>query len=121
MPIERPKIKRGDVYVGDPEPVVGHEQGGWRPFLVVSIEQMNRSPASMAIAVPLTTTDRRNKLHVRVEPPEGGLERVSFAMPEMVRSVSSLRLQGRLGRASMDTVESVANRIGLLLGLGRAR
>jgi mRNA interferase MazF len=121
MPIERPKVKRGDVYVGDPDPVVGHEQGGRRPFLVVSIGQMNRSPASMAIAVPLTTTDRRNKLHVRVEPPEGGLERVSFAMPEMVRSVSALRLQRRLGRASMDTVESVANRIGLLVGLGRAR
>ncbi len=120
MPIERQKIKRGDVYIGDPEPVVGHEQGG-RPFLVVSIEQMNRSPANMAIAVPLTTTDRRNKLHVRVEPPEGGLEKVSFAMPEMVRSISSLRLRRRLGGASMDTVESVANRIGLLVGLGRSR
>jgi len=121
MATERPKVKRGDVYVGDPEPVVGHEQGGRRPFLVVSIEQMNSSPADMAIAVPLTTTDRQNKLHVRVEPPEGGLERVSFAMPEMVRSVSSLRLQRRLGRASMDTVESVASRIGLLVGLGRSR
>jgi mRNA interferase MazF len=121
MPIERPKIKRGDVYVCDPGPVVGHGQGEWRPFLVVSIEQMNLSPASMAIAVPLTTTDRQNKLHVRVEPPEGGLERVSFAMPEMVRSVSSLRLRQRLGRTSMDAVESVTNRIGLLVGLGRAR
>lgn len=121
MSIERKKIKRGEVYIGDPEPVIGHEQGGRRPFLVVSIEQMNRSPANMAIAVPLTTTDRRNKLHIRVEPPEGGLERVGFAMPEMVRSVSSLRLQRRLGRTSMDTVESVANRIGLLVGLGRSR
>jgi len=92
MPIERQKIKRGDVYTGDLEPVVGYEQGGRPPFLVVSIE-----------------------------PPEGGLERVSFAMPGMVCSISSLRLQRRLGRASMDTVESVANRIGLLVGLGRSR
>lgn len=121
MSIERKKIKRGDVYIGDPEPVIGHEQGGRHPFLVVSIEQMNRSPAKLAIAVPLTTTDRRNKLHIRLEPPEGGLERVSFAMPEMVRSVSSSRLQRRLGRASLDTVESVANQIGLLVGLGRSR
>lgn len=82
---------------------------------------MNRSPANLAIAVPLTTTDRRNKLHVRVDPPEGGLERVSFAMPEMVRSVSTMRLQRRLGRTSLDTVEAVANRVGLLVGLGRAR
>lgn len=121
MPTERPEIKRGEVYVGDPDPVVGHEQGGLRPFLVVSISPMNRSPASLAIAVPLTTTDRRNKLHVRVDPPEGGLERVSFAMPEMVRSVSALRLQRRLGRISLHTVEAVSGHVGILIGLGRSR
>ena len=120
MPTERPEVKRGEVYLADPDPVVGHEQGGRRPFLVISIDRMNRSAASLAIAVPLTSTDRGSKLHVRIDPPEGGLERVSFAMPEMVRSVSTKRLQRRLGRASMDTVEAVANRIGLLVGLGRA-
>jgi mRNA interferase MazF len=121
MPTERPEIKRGEVYVADPDPVMGHEQGGRRPFLVVSIDHLNDSPADLAIVVPLMTTDRRNKLHVRVEPPEGGLERVSFAMPEMVRSVSTLRLRRRLGRASPDTVETVAKRLGLLVGLGRTR
>lgn len=121
MPSESPEVKRGEVYLGDPDPVVGHEQGGRRPLLVISIDPMNRSPARLAITVPLTTTDRQNKLHVRVDPPEGGLKRVSFAMPEMVRSVSAIRLQRRLGRTSMDTVETVANRVGLLVGLGRAR
>jgi mRNA interferase MazF len=121
MPTERPEVKRGEIYIGDPDPVVGHEQGGQRPFLVVSIDPMNRSPANLAIVVPLTTTDRRNKLHVRVNPPEGGVERVSFAMPEMVRSVSTIRLQRRLGWTSLKTVEAVANRVGLLVGLGRAR
>lgn len=120
MPIER-KLKRGEVYLGNPDPVVGHEQGGRRPFLVVSINRMNRSPANLAIAVPLTTTDRRNKLHVRVEPPEGGLDRVSYAMPEMVRSLSSVRLQRRLGSTSPDTVETVAKRVGILIGLSRSR
>jgi mRNA interferase MazF len=115
------KVKRGDVYIGDPEPVVGHEQGGRRPFLVISLNQMNSSPAGLAIAMPLTTTDRRNKLHVRIEPPEGGLERVSYAMPEMVRSMSADRLGRRLGRVSPDTVERVADRVGLLVGLGRLR
>ncbi len=121
MTIDGQRVKRGDVLLGDPDPIVGHEQGGRRPFLVVSVGQMNRSPARMAITVPLTTTDRRNKLHVRVEPPEGGLDRVSFAMPEMVRSVSTIRLQRRLGRVSIHTVEAVASRIGLLVGLGRNR
>jgi mRNA interferase MazF len=115
------EVKRGEVYFADPGPVVGHEQGGRRPFLVVSVDAMNQSPAELALVVPLTTSDRRSKLHVRLEPPEAGLDRVSFAMPEMVRLASVSRLQRRLGRASSETVEAVANRIGLLVGLGRVR
>ena len=82
---------------------------------------MNASPANLLIAVPLTTTDRANKLHVRLEPPEGGLERVSYAMPEMVRVFSTARLGRRLGRASADSVEATASRIAILVGLGRER
>ncbi|HVQ59202.1 MAG TPA: type II toxin-antitoxin system PemK/MazF family toxin [Solirubrobacterales bacterium] len=115
------KVKRGEVYLADPDPVVGHEQGGRRPHLVISVNQMNRSAAGLLIGVPLTTTDRGSKLHVRLEPPEGGLNRVSFAMPEMARSVSTARLLGKLGYASPDAVESVAKRVGILIGLGRGR
>jgi mRNA interferase MazF len=120
MPAER-ELERGEVYMGDPGPAVGHEQGGQRPFLVISISRMNRSPAGLAVVVPLTTTNRLSNLHVRVEPPEGGLDRVSYAMPEMARSLSTLRLQRRMGRTSRETVEAVANRVGLLIGLGRSR
>lgn len=115
------EVKRGDVYLADPDPVVGHEQGGRRPFLVLSINPMNRSPAELTIAVPLTTTDRGNELHTRLEPPEGGLDRVSYAMPEMVRVLSTKRLKRKLGRASPDTLESVARHVGLLIGLARTR
>jgi mRNA interferase MazF len=115
------EVRRGDVYLADPDPVIGHEQGGRRPHLVISVDQMNRSAAGLLIGVPLTTTDWHSKLHVRLEPPEGGLSRVSFAMPEMARSVSSARLLTRLGHASGDTVEAVAKHIGILIGLGRTR
>jgi mRNA interferase MazF len=115
------KVQRGEVYLADPDPVVGHEQGGRRPHLVISIDQMNHSAAGLLIGVPLTTTDRSSKLHVRLDPPEGGLNRVSFAMPEMARSVSKARLLARLGYASPRTVEAVAKHVGLLVGLGRAR
>lgn len=121
MGTEAREVRRGEVYLADPDPVVGHEQSGRRPHLVISVNQMNRSAASLLIGVPLTTTDRGSKLHVRLEPPEGGLNRVSFAMPEMARSVSHARLLGKLGYASPDTVEAVANRVGILIGLGRAR
>jgi mRNA interferase MazF len=115
------EVKRGEVYLADLDPVVGHEQGGRRPHLVISVNQMNRSAPGLLIGVPLTTTDWDSKLHVRLEPPEGGLNRVSFAMPEMTRSVSSSRLLARLGHASADTVEAVAKHVGVLIGLGRAR
>jgi len=121
MSADASKVKRGEVYLADPDPVVGHEQGGRRPHLVISVNQMNRSAAGLLIGVPLTTTDRGSRLHVRLEPPEGGLNRVSFAMPEMARSVSTARLVRKLGYASPDTVESVAKHLGILIGLGRAR
>lgn len=105
----------------DLEPVVGHEQGGRRPFLVISVNQMNGSRAGMVIGVPLTTRDKGNELHVRLGPPEGGLDRVSFAMPEKVRSISTERLQRRLGHTSAETAEAVAKRVGILVGLGRSR
>jgi mRNA interferase MazF len=107
--------------MADPDPVMGHEQGGRRPHLVISIDPMNRSAARLIIGVPLTTTDRGNNLHVRLNPPEGGLTRVSFAMPEMARSVSTARLMRKLGYASADTVEAVSKRVGILIGLGRSR
>ncbi len=121
MRIARPQVKRGEVYLADPDPVAGHEQGGRRPFLVISIDPMNRSAAKLIIAVPLTTTDRGSKLHIRLDPPEGGLSKVSFAMPEMVRILSTIRLKRRLGRASPDAVGVVAKRVGILIGLGRTR
>lgn len=105
----------------DLEPVVGHEQGGRRPFLLISVNQMNRSRAAMAIGIPLTTRDHGSELHVRIDPPEGGLARASFAMPEKVRSISTERLLQRLGHVSPDTVDAVAERVGILVGLGRSR
>ncbi|HEX8690391.1 MAG TPA: type II toxin-antitoxin system PemK/MazF family toxin [Solirubrobacterales bacterium] len=121
MSTEGAAVKRGEVYMVDLDPVVGHEQGGRRPFLLVSINPMNNSAARMAIGVPLTTTDRGSELHVRLDPPEGGLSRISFVMPEMVRSISMDRLRRRLGFASPDTLEAVSKRVGILIGLSRTR
>ena len=112
---------RGEVYEADLDPVMGREQGGRRPILVISIDPMNRSAAGLAIGVPLTTTDWSNELHVRLDPPEGGLTRVSYAMPEMLRSLSTSRLGRRLGFTSGETVDAVAGRAGILIGLGRSR
>lgn len=113
--------RRGEIYFANLDPVVGHEQAGRRPFLVLSIEGLNRTAWEIAVGLPVTTTDWTNPVHVRIEPAESGLPRVSYAMPEMVRSISTLRFQRHLGRVSADTVKLAAHRTGALLGLGQTR
>jgi mRNA interferase MazF len=105
----------------DPGPTIGSEQRGYRPYLVASIEAMNRAPAELALVMPLTTTPRENPLHVRIEPAESGLPRVSYAMPERVRSISTRRFGPCVGRAPHETVEAAAARASLLLGLGSVK
>lgn len=113
--------RRGDVFLADLDPIVGSEQSGRRPFLVLSIRHVNKAPAGLAIGLPMTTTDRSSKLHVCIEPTESGLSRVSYAMPEMVRSVSTLRFRKQVGRIPTGIVEAASARTGFLLGLGRIR
>jgi mRNA interferase MazF len=112
--------RRGDLYLTDPGPTIGHEQGGRRPFLVLSIEPMNRARLKLVIAAPVTTTDWGNPLHIRLEPAMTGLPRVSYAMPEMARSLSTLRFGPHLGRAPRDIVDAAAQNTAFLIGLGRA-
>lgn len=106
--------RQGDVWEAHLEPVVGHEQGGARPVLVISVDQISSGRGEMCIVVPFTRTDRRTPMHVRVEPPEGGLTSVSFALPENVRSISRERLAERLGAVRDTTLEEVLRRVHLL-------
>lgn len=112
---------RGELYEVDLGPTAGSEQRGRRPLLVISIDEMNRAPAELIVAVPLTTTYWANDLHVRIEPGESGLARVSYAMPEMVRHLSSRRLGPRMGRVPPETVDAASRCVGVLIGLGLGR
>lgn len=113
--------RRGEIFLADLDPVVGREQRGRRPFLVLSLRDMNKAPAGLAIGVPLTTTERPSGLHVRIEPGKSGLPRVSYAMPEMVRSISTDRFGRHFGRADRDAFELASARAGFLIGLGRKK
>lgn len=117
----RREPERGEIYYGILGTGVGSEQRGQRPLLVLSIDQMNRAPAELIVAVPLTTTYRGIHLHVRIEPEESGLPKVSYAMPEMIRHLSTERLGSRVGRVDPATVETAARNAGVLIGLGRTK
>ncbi len=108
---------RGDIWLGRLDPVEGHETGGLRPLLVVSVDPFNDGPADLVIALPVTSTLRGIASHVVVRPPEGGLKNPSAVQCEAVRSVSKRRLARRWGRVSPSTLAAVEDRLRILMGL----
>jgi mRNA interferase MazF len=107
--------EQGDVFWADPDPTRGSEEAKSRPFAIVSVDELNRSPLRLSLAVPLTRTDFSSPLHVAISPPEGGLREQSFAMPEQLRAVSHDRLVRRLGRLHPATLERLLRHCRVLL------
>ena len=107
--------RQGDVVWVDPDPTRGREQAKPRPFAIVSVDQLNGSPLGLSLAVPLTSTDFSNALHLEVVPPEGGLEQRSFAMPEQIRALSHERIARELGSLRAATLSDLLRRCRLLL------
>lgn len=107
--------QQGDVVWTDPDPTRGREQAKPRPFVVVSVDQLNRSPLGLSLAVPLTRTDFSNALHLEIAPPDGGITERSFAMPEQLRTVAHERMTRRLGSLSGSTLDQLLRRCRLLL------
>jgi mRNA interferase MazF len=107
--------QEGNVVWADPDPTRGAEQAKARPFIVVSVDQLNRSPIGLSLAVPLTRTDFSNALHLEIAPPEGGLTERSFAMPEQLQALSHERLTRRLGDLRGDTLSELLRRCRLIL------
>src|SRR5207342_3185657 len=95
--VVEPKPQQGDVYWTDPDPIRGREQAKSRPFVIVSVDQLNQTSLGLSLAVPLTRTDFGNALHLAIPASEGGLKEDGFAMPEQLRAVSHERLSRRLG------------------------
>ena len=108
---------RGEIWSARFDPIVGREQGGERPCLVLSDDRFNQSRAELVIVVPITRTERNIGSHVRVAPPEGGLKDVSFIKCEDIRSISKRRLKTRWGKVSGETLAAVEDRVRILLNL----
>ena len=108
---------RGDVWKVNLEPVVGHEQGAGRPCLIISVDELNNSPAELAVVLPITSKGRNIPTRVPASPPEGGLTRQSYIQCEMVRTISAERLNSRLGSISDETLAAVEKELKLVLGL----
>lgn len=113
--MSEPPPRQGEVVWADPDPRRGSEQAKPRPFIVVSVDPLNRSPLGLSLVVPTTRTDFSNALHLEINPPEGGLRERSFAMPEQLRAMSHQRVANRLGKIRSSTLSEILRRCRLLL------
>jgi mRNA interferase MazF len=112
-----PAPSRGEVWMVDLNPTRGHEQTGRRPALILSVDPFNQGPAGLAVVLPITSQAKGIPFHVKVMPPEGGLDRESYVKCEDIRSISRERLIRRAGAVSPQTLHAVEDRLRILLNL----
>jgi mRNA interferase MazF len=112
-----PSPQRGEIWSADLNPTLGHEQGGRRPVLVVSIDAFNVGLSGLAIVLPITSRVRPLPLHLPVNPPEGGVRLPSAILCDAVRSIDQRRLIDCWGTVTTATMSMVEDRLRRLLGL----
>lgn len=99
--------QRGEIWMAWLDPIVGREQGGRRPVLVISSNNFNALPHSLCVAVPLTRANRRLPLHVEIVSGQAGLTADSVIMCDQIRSISIERLQKRVGVVDDQIISQV--------------
>jgi mRNA interferase MazF len=108
---------RGEVWLVDFGEPIGREQSGRRPAVVVSADPLNESRAGVVIVVPTTTTPRGLPSHVEIDPTSSGLDELSYAKCEDVKSISEQRLIAQLGAVSDVVMLEIARALRFLLYL----
>jgi mRNA interferase MazF len=109
--------RRSEVWLVDFGDPVGREQSGQRPAVVVSATSLNESRAGVVVVVPITTAYRDLPSHVEIDRGSSGLDEVSYAKCEDVKSVSEQRLIGRLGAVGDEVMFQAARALRFLLDL----
>ena len=108
---------RGEIWTVNLNPVRGHEQAGFRPGLVISVDTFNHGPAGLVVIIPITTKEKGIPFHVAINAPEAGVSKKSFIKCEDVRSISTERLSKCLGKVLSGTLKAVEDRLKILLDL----
>ena len=111
-------IKRGDIYYADLSPVVGSEQGGLRPVLIVQNDVGNRySPTVIAAAITSKLSKTKLPTHIDVPGASAGLTKDSVILLEQIRTIDKQRLKEKMGHLDDGTMDSVRRAIEISFGL----
>ena len=111
-------VRRGDIYYADLSPVVGSEQGGMRPVLIIQNDTGNRhSPTVIAAAITSQTGKANLPTHNSLAARSCGLTRDRVILLEQVRTLDKSRLRERMGRLDEPAMHQVDNAIAVSFGL----
>jgi len=112
-------VKRGDIYYADLSPVVGSEQGGVRPVLIVQNDTGNKhSPTVIAAAITSQMSKARMPTHIELGAKTYGLSKDSVILLEQVRTIDKSRLKERMGQLDETLMNRVDNALAVSFGLG---
>ncbi|MGL5440374.1 MAG: type II toxin-antitoxin system PemK/MazF family toxin [Filifactoraceae bacterium] len=111
-------IKRGDVYFADLSPVIGSEQGGVRPVVIIQNNIGNRySPTVIVAAVTSQMNKAKLPTHLEIKAGEYGMEKDSVLLLEQIRTIDKRRLKEKLGSCDDKFMKVVSKAINISLGL----
>ena len=116
--MDNSNVKRGDIFYADLSPVVGSEQGGVRPVLIVQNDTGNKhSPTVIAAAITSQTGKARLPTHITLAAGSVGLPKDSIVLLEQVRTLDKRRLREHMGRVDDRVMRQVDNAIAVSFGL----
>ena len=111
-------VRRGDIYYADLSPVVGSEQGGLRPVLIVQNDVGNRySPTVIAAAITSRMGKAKLPTHIDIYASREGLQKDSVVLLEQIRTLDKRRLREKMGHLDDDVMNRVNNAISVSFGL----
>lgn len=111
-------VRRGDIFYADLSPVVGSEQGGTRPVLIVQNDTGNRhSPTVIAAAITSQTGKARLPTHINIAGGSVGLSKDSVILLEQIRTIDKRRLKERMGELDAPAMSQVNNALEISFGL----
>jgi mRNA interferase MazF len=113
-------IKRGDIYYADLSPVVGSEQGGIRPVLIVQNDVGNKySPTVIAAAITSQKFKTKLPTHINVNAHDCGLSKDSVVLLEQIRTLDKQRLREKMGNLPETDMNRINSALSLSVGLDR--
>ncbi len=111
-------VKRGDIFYADLSPVVGSEQGGMRPVLIVQNDVGNRhSPTVIAAAITSQINKARLPTHIELCARSYGLTKDSVVLLEQIRTIDKRRLKEKMGKVDEGLMQRVDNAIAVSFGI----